>query len=480
MKRVMPAFYIQESLFCLTSLFKIRLFAGIIMMISLSGAFGLSSAAGDQPDRAEIEILRLRAPQSGIAVWLVENHANDLVVAQLFFEGGALFDPDNLPGLANLTSYLLGEGAGKLDSVAFRTALDKSAVSLDFQASPRSFSVDLAALAEDFHQGMKLLGLALTAPRFDADPLARVKSQIATHIQDLRSDPHAVASDVMRVALYGEDGPWVSPIEGTQESLEQINLGNLRTFVRNQFTRDQLTVAVVGDIEPEVLLKLIDSSLSDLPQTSQHSPRPPPSPLHKKQIVLAPFPGRQGVIFFAHAGMTRQDPDFYAAKLVVHALGGGGLNSRLHHAIREQQGLTYGVGVAMIASSKNPVLFGSASSENKNLPDLIHIVRDTWSDFSENGLSQQEFDDAKAHIIGSLPFDLSSSLGIANLLIRMQRYHLGHDYLERRANLFEAVTFDDAQAVAKRLINPEALAFGVAAEKEAVKADMIYSPSSVP
>ena len=73
----------------------------------------------------------------------------------------------------------------------------------------------------------------------------------------------------------------------------------------------------------------------------------------------------------------------------------------------------------------------------------------------EGGITEEELADAKTYINGSFPLRLTSSGRIAGLLLAMQRLGLGLDYLDRRAEIYRAITREDILRVAKRLLRPE-------------------------
>src|SRR5690606_12162469 len=152
-----------------------------------------------------------------IQAWLVEEHTVPVIAVSFAFDGGAAQDPPGKPGVANLLSGLLDEGAGPLDSLAFQTALDEHSIDFSFDASRDTFSGSLRTLSRNRDEAARLVGLALTAPRFDAEPVERIRSQIITGIRAGERDPGEIASRAMMEAVFGGH-PYALPSEGTVES----------------------------------------------------------------------------------------------------------------------------------------------------------------------------------------------------------------------------------------------------------------------
>jgi zinc protease len=141
-----------------------------------------------------------------------------LISVTIGFPSGSASDPAGKAGLARLTAGLLDEGAGDMDSAAFQARLDELGIELGFDADWDTLTGGMRLLTRDKDEAFRLLGLALTAPRFDADAVARVKAQMLSAIAGDADDPETSAW------RPGCDSPWatipyVRPIKGTTASI---------------------------------------------------------------------------------------------------------------------------------------------------------------------------------------------------------------------------------------------------------------------
>jgi zinc protease len=161
---------------------------------------------------------------------------------------------------------------------------------------------------------------------------------------------------------------------------------------------------------------------------------------------------------FAENGVLRHDPDYYAAVVMNHVLGGGGFGSRLMTEVRERRGLTYGIGTGLAVYDHAGLLYGSMSSDNRTAAEALAIVRAEWARFVNDGqATADEVNDAKLNINGSFPLQLDSTSRVAQILTSIQYQNLGIDFIERRPALIDAVTLDDVKRVAHRLLHPDQL-----------------------
>ena len=162
-------------------------------------------------------------------------------------------------------------------------------------------------------------------------------------------------------------------------------------------------------------------------------------------------------IVFGQAGLARNDPDYYAAYIMNHILGGGGFSSRLYQEVREKRGLAYSVYSYLNPARRGALISGGVATRNDQVAKTLSVIRQEWRRMRENGATAKELADAKTYLNGSYPLRLSSTSRIARMLVGMQYNDLGHDYIERRADLIDAVTVADIKRVAQTLLDPDRL-----------------------
>ncbi|MGI9510805.1 MAG: M16 family metallopeptidase [Geminicoccaceae bacterium] len=391
----------------------------------------------------------------GIEAYLISEPSIPFMSLAMRFEGGAIGDPDGKEGLANLVSGLLDEGAGELDSQAFQTELEDLAIRLSFGAGRDGFSGDLKTLTENRERAFELLRLALTEPRFDEEPVARIKGQIQASLRRRLDDPDSIAARTWYGKAF-EGHVYARPVNGTIESVEAIAVDDLRAFVDTRLARDNLLIGVAGDITAEELGPLLDQTFGSLP--AEATPLTP-GDIEPEASGIAVI--RQNVpqskVLFGQKGLKRDDPDFYAAHVANHILGGGGFTSRLTSEIREARGLAYSVYSYLNPSEFSATWMGGLGTSNASVAEAIDLVHQEVSRMADGDIGEQELLDAKTYLTGSFPLRLTSNDRIAGLLVSMQVSELGPNYLDERNGFIEAVTLEDAKRAAARLYDPDNL-----------------------
>ena len=406
---------------------------------------------------------------SGIESWLVEDHSLPIVSMRFLFPGGAATDPDGREGLANMASGLLDEGAGDMDSQTFQARLADQSISLSFDASLDNFSGNLKTLSRNRDEAFGLLRLALREPRFDDDAVERIRAQILTGIAARANDPGRIANEAFWAATF-RGHPYARPPVGTPESVAAITVDDLRDFVSGRIARDNLIVGVVGDVTPDELKALLDSSFGALPEKARPFDLPKTDPGAAGEVIVVQKDNPQARVIFGQRGLYRDDPDYYAALVLNHILGGGSFTSRLYEEVREKRGLAYSVYSYLLPMEFAALWLGGAGTENGAVSVSIDLIRKQWANIRSFGVSQEELDKAKANLTGSFGLRFDNSSSIAGLLVAVQQRGLGIDYVNNRNSLIDQVTLEGVNEVARRILDPDALTVVVVGKPENIDA----------
>ncbi len=403
----------------------------------------------------------------GIKAWLVEDHTNPIITVNISFRGGSALDPVGKEGLANLISATLDEGAGDIKSQAFQQKLEDLAISLSFDSRLDSFSGSLRTLKKNQTIAFDLLRLALTKPRFDSEPVERIRNQIIANIHRQSENPRRIARRTLFSKLF-PDHPYGRPSNGTEESVKIIKLADLRYFVEQRFARNNLVVSVVGDITEAGLKQQLDQTFGELPEKASPWEVPEISPDSKKQTIVVDKAIPQSIITFAQPGIKRDHPDFFPAYVMNYVLGGGGFESRLYEEVREKRGLAYSAYSYLAPLDHAGIIIGGAGTANARTGETVKVLSDEWAKMNKSGLTPTELKDAKTYLTGSYPLRFSSSRRIAGMMTAIQLEELGLGYIEKRNSYIEAVTLDDVNRVAAKLLDPAKITMVIVGQPKGV------------
>ena len=425
--------------------------AGIAMtvMTLITGALATAVA----PSTAHAVNIRAVTSPGGITAWLVEDYTVPIVTMNIAFRGGASQENAGQAGLANFLSGMLDEGAGDLDSKAFQTRLQDLNIDLSFDAGRDAFFGNLRTLQSHQDDAFELLRLALTEPRFDTEPVERIRGQILSSIKRSQTDPNKIAQRVWSEAMFG-DHPYGRPTDGTTESVSVLSAEELRAFHARILARDNLYVAVVGAIDADRLATALDHVFAALPENADLHPIAEVAP-STGATVHATLDVPQTTIRVGGASVKRDDPDFIPAYIANHILGGGTFSSRLYKIIREERGLAYSVGTGLVALDHAGAFVGAAATRADAADVAIDLMTKEIRDFAENGPTDEELAAAKSYLTGNYALRFDASRKIARQLLGIQLDGLGIGYVDERNDLVRAVTAEEVRRAAQRVFgNP--------------------------
>ncbi len=400
-----------------------------------------------------IEIKEVRS-DNGVTALMVEDYTLPIIAISFSFEGGSTQDKSGKEGTVRLMTALMDEGAGELDSVEYQSSLEELGIEFGFSSSRDSFSAGGRMLREDLDAGLELIRLALLSPRFDADPMERMRDRIRTGLIRSETSAGAQAGKALRETLFANH-PYQNSTSGTLASIDMVNREDIVAMHKKLVAREYLKVGIVGAISEAEVKKVLDTLFSEIPEKSGILSVPEVEP-NLGQNVAIDMPVPNASISLVYKGIKRDDPDFFAAHLMNHVLGGGTFSSRLYREVREKRGLAYGVSSGLVTLENTAYFSAGTSTRADNRDEAIRIMRDEIKRAAEEGITQEELDKAKRYVSGAYAINnLDTSSKIANVLVALQSQQLGIDYVEKRQDYIEAVTLDDVNRMAKKLLSVE-------------------------
>lgn len=403
-----------------------------------------------------VTVKEVKSP-GGLTAYLSEDHTVPIVAVSFLFHGGSALDPADKTGLSNFAASTIDEGAGPLDSFAFQSELQDKAITLRFDAAADDIRGRLVTTTPNAARAFELLRLALTQPRFDTEPVERIRRELMVGILSRDEDPSSIAQEKLFGIMFG-DHPYARNEEGTEKTLAAITVADLRAWVKSRFARDRVLIAVSGDITPADLGKAMDQVFGALPATTGLNATVAPAPVSTKgQVVRVTKNLPQTVVYIGQKGILRGDPDWYIATVVDYVFGGGGFQSRLMDEVREKRGLAYGVSTALVPFDTGAMVLASVGTRSDQADNSLKVIRDEWKKIHDAGPTEEELKTAKLYLTGAWPLRFTSTQSIAEMLLAVQKDKLGVDYLDKRNSLIEAVTMDDAKRLARRLYDPDGL-----------------------
>lgn len=385
---------------------------------------------------------------NGLTAWLLEDHTVPIISVHFLFQNaGYAYDPKGKEGRAVLTAEMLTLGAGTNDRTAFQELLEQNGIGLSFSAEQDDFSGALTTPTANKETAFQLLKDVLTSPKLSNTDIKVVKTQINIARNRQKEHPEGELSLKFLEVLYGNH-PYARNPLGKEKDVKNLTQKDLQAFIKDALAQDNLIVGVAGDITAEETAKMLQDVFGVLPNVSKQEPIAAPAiSFHLPPAHIERAATQTSVRFAAH-GVERTDKDFYPLYIANHIFGGSGLTSRLSLSARENEGLTYGIGTYLSTNKNAPLILGSFSATPENYDKAIKILRSEWKKFAKNGATEQELENACDYLLASYHLRFSSVEGMADMLVVMQKYNLGLDFLQNRNTKIKNVRIEDVNRAA--------------------------------
>jgi zinc protease len=377
---------------------------------------------------------------------------------------GAAQEPPELGGLAVFTGAALIRGAGgrSFQQIVAETEGRGCSVSAGGGAQASGFSGK--ALSEDLPLILEILADMLIRPTFPEAEVERLRGQFLTGLRESEQDTGYRASVAARAMLYPPEHPFSRPSSGTLASVAAITREDLASF-HGRYHPALSSIAVVGEIDPPAVVAELERRFAEWRPAAPPEPAAIPAapPLEGARRQDIPMPGKvQADLVWAVHGLRRSAPDYYAAMVANMILGQIGMGGRLGEQVREEQGMAYYCYSDFEADLGAGPWVAAAGVSPENVERAAEAILAEVELFRQEGPTDEEIDDARDYLTGSLVLGLETSDGIAGSLLGIERHGLGLDYIERYPAIIAAVDREQVRAAAQRYLSTESYVLAVA------------------
>jgi zinc protease len=386
------------------------------------------------------------------------------VSINLAVRAGSFCDPADAVGATWLLSRVLDRGTRRRGAAQIADELDTRGITVTIMVTRHLFSVVCTCLAEDFAPVFRLLGEMLVQPSLPDDEIAIRKGEIITSIRQDEDNPAVRAAESLMGMLYPAGHAYGRPSKGTIPVVEGLTRDRLLRLHAERFAPGELTAVVVGDVDTSRARDLVDEVFGDwcAPPPAAIPLASPPPAAGRRRLVIPMMNKAQADVAYGFTTIRHTDPAYEALRLMNNVLGQYSLGGRLGDRIRERQGMAYYVSSVVDPNVVEGPLLIRAGVSSANVDRAIQSIDDELTALVRDGVTAKELNDSRQYMIGALPRALETNASIAHFLQTSEFFGFGPDYDVRLPGLLGAVTLDEVNAVARRVIDPSRAALVVA------------------
>lgn len=399
---------------------------------------------------------------SGAGVWLASSMNIPMVDVRVEFDAGSRFEPAQKTGMVDLLAAVTPKGVQAWqdeeahDAAALGNAWAELGAQFNASSGNDTFSFSLRSLTyEDIlPEAVSLATHQLAAPAFDEAVFERERERTIASIGEAETRPSYVANKRFRAAVFGEH-PYGRT--ATAETLQAVQLADLRDYYQQQVRACRARVSIVGAVTRQQADELVENLLAgiqrdgDCPELAAPAD---PQPLQDAEVIRIPFDTSQAHVLLGQLSIKRSDPDFLTMLVGNHILGGGGFVSRLTEEVREKRGLSYSVYSYFAPRANVGEFVIGLQTKSEQAQEAEAVAMDVLRDFVANGPTEEELQAAKDNLIGGFALRIDSNRKLLNNIANIARNDLPLDYLETWTDHVAEISVADINDVFQSRIKP--------------------------
>ena len=401
---------------------------------------------------------------NGMTVLVKENFSSPSVVIDGLVRAGAADDPADKSGLSAFTADMLMRGTQQRSFAEIYETIEAVGATVDVSSGINVTSFGTKSLAEDFALVVDVLAESLQRPTFPDSEVEKDRGEILTSLQERATDTRRMAGLTFRELLYPAGHPYRRSAEGYPESISTLTRADLAQYHQQAYSARGLLVSIVGAIKADEAFKIWEDSFGNWSGARvDRGPIPAAPRLIERREQRVDIPRKmQSDIVLGFVGPNRAQPNYLTARLGNSILGVFGLYGRLGESVREKSGLAYYC-YSQIEGGLGPGAWRViAGVDPANVDKALPLIQAELQRLIETKVTARELKDNKSYSIGAMPIGLETNDGVAGILLDMELYGLGLDYLVQYPDLINAVTPAQIQAAAQQYLDPNNFAMAVA------------------
>ena len=414
---------------------------------------------------------------NGVVLYLLPKPSVPLVNFRILVRGGVESEPTGLAGISTATAQLLRSGSTRRTATKFSEELDSLGGTFVAAANPQYVMVASEFLKKDFAAGLDLTADALLHPTFPEAEVKKVIARATDTVKGQKDNPQAAIGPYFNAFFYGSNHPYGRPT--SEATLAKIDRAAIAAYAQQAYAGKNLVVIVAGDFDTPTATAALRETFGKIPAGTAFTPAKDVKPTAGAHLLLIDKPDATQTYFrIGQQGIARTSPDRTAITL-INTLFGGRFTSMLNDALRVSSGLTYGAN-SIVDENRLPGAITIATyTKTETTEKAIDMALDQLKALNEKGITAAQLASAKSFVKGTYPTRyLETADQLAGMLGDIEVYGLNKGEVDDLFSRIDAVTLEQANAIAKKYYQPKDLTFVVPGNAGKIR-DVVkkYAPS---
>jgi zinc protease len=391
---------------------------------------------------------------NGLELIVLEDHEAPLVEIALVIKAGDIYAPPEASMLASLTASLLAEGTTRHKKAELDALVDATGGTLNSRTIDELAVIGADVLARDADFALRTIAEEVTAPLFPQESFKKLQDQIIQGIASQKSSPFGLALRMGKRVVYGEKSAYGRPFASDAE-VRAITRDQVVEFHRRHYGPQNAMLVVAGDVTLAKAKALAQKHLGKWkggePVAATKAERP--SAPDKTIVHIIDREGSAQATIAVVVPAPRIGEAGWLDGKVLQGLLGGGLSGRLNQVLREQLGLTYGVGAFQSYGYDGGMFFAGGGTKNSSAAEFTDALLDLLMEPGKDGIDAAEVKRIQSKLSGQFALEVEGVGVMVDKTITQRLYGLPADFWERYRVDIEGGTPEQLKAGAAALWN---------------------------
>ena len=388
------------------------------------------------------------------------------VYLRLKINGGNLLENSKKVGVADLTAQMMNESTLNYSSENISVELQKLGSTVTFSSDGDKTTLYIESLTDNFPQTMSIVKEKTLSPAFNEEDFKRVKKTNLEGLESMKKNSQYLASTTMANVLFG-DSPYGSSM--SKKNLKKIKLKDVQEYYNN-YSPNVSELVAVGNISKDEFYSQLDflkkwkNKNINLPSNFEF-----PSDNTTQIYLLDKEGASQSYIMMGHKSNSYDvDGEFFKSQIMNKSLGGGA-SGRLFLNLREDKGYTYGA-YSFFMGEKQTGMFGLQTSVKTEVTDsALTEIFSILDNYTNTGLTNEELTSTKESFLNSASMKYETPNQKLGFLNRILTYDLDPSYINKQADILNAMTLNEINTIASNKIKPNEMAIVIVGNKYLIK-----------
>ncbi len=406
--------------------------------------------------------------KNGITLIKVPVAGSKAVTLMSMFPVGSRYEHKKISGISHFVEHMLFKGTKKRPT-HLEISRELDALGAEYNAfTSKDYTGYYVKTGEiNTEQAFDWLADITFNSKLDGEEIEKEKGVIVEELRMYDDNPLMAVDNLFERAMFGDAHPLGWDIGGTPESVRGLSREDLWNYYQNFYLPSNMVLVVSGKINDKKLAKSIklfeihkDSSKHDLKSNFEKFVWKKQSMPLADRLVVSEKKLDQAQVIMGFPGLAHNDPDRFAAAVLLNILGGG-MSSRLFVEVREKRGLAYMVNAGAGSFRDVGVATIQAGLDPSRLGDAFKVIKEELMKIKEKPVSAKELADSKNNIAGRTELSMEDSSAQAQWFAKQFWFAEKIQTYEQMTKKIKEVTAADVKKMAKKIFDMDAMRMAV-------------------